>query len=247
MSGHSKWATTKHKKNTIDQKRGILFTKLANNITVAARSGGDINTNFNLRLAVERAKQASVPKENIDRAIQRGTGAGEGVHLEEVTYEGLLSLPSPTGSTQVAIILECLTDNTNRTVNELKHLFSDHAGSLAGPGAVVWMFEKKAVIAINKQEILNNDLETLELHLIDLGASDLESKEDEILIYSPVENLKRLKEALEKENIKIESAALEYVAKEKIDLLDEQGVKVQNFFTILDENQDIINYYTNLK
>ncbi len=247
MSGHSKWATTKHKKNAIDQKRGILFTKLANNITVTARSGGDINMNFNLRLAVERAKQASVPKENIDRAIQRGTGAGEGTHLEEVTYEGLLSLPSPTGSTQVAIILECLTDNTNRTVNELKHLFNDCGGSLAGPGAVAWMFEKKAVIVINKQEILNNDLETLELRLIDLGASDLESKEEEILIYSPIESLKSLRETLEKDGIKIKSAALECVAKEKIDLLEEHGIKVQNLFSLLDESQDIINYYTNLK
>lgn len=247
MSGHSKWATTKHKKNTIDQKRGILFTKLANNITVAARSGGDINTNFNLRLAVERAKQASVPKENIDRAIQRGAGTGDTARLEEITYEGILSLPTPSGSTQVAIILECLTDNTNRTVNELKHIFNDQGGSLAGPGSIAWMFEKKSVVVINKQEIPNNDFDTFELHLIDLGASDLENKEDEVLIYSSVENLKHLKEVLEKENIKIESAALEYVAKEKIDLLDEIGIKAQNFFTILDENQDIINYYTNLK
>jgi YebC/PmpR family DNA-binding regulatory protein len=243
MSGHSKWATTKRKKEKIDQKRGSAFTKLANAISVAARSGADPEMNFGLRLAIDRAKAVSMPKENIDRAILRGSGGAGGAQLSHTVYEGF-------GPGQVAFIIEAISDNSNRTFNELKHLFSEHGGNLASPGAVGWMFERKGVISINSQQLTINkkqNTEELELKMIDLGADDFLDMEGEIIIYTKPENLQKLKNGLEKEGIEIESAGVEYVAKEKIEVPAEAEEKLQKLIDELEENQDVAEYFMNLK
>lgn len=243
MSGHSKWTQIKHKKGTADQKRGNLFTKLGNAITVAARqAGGDVEVNFSLRLAVDKAKAFNMPKENIERAIKRGTGELAGEKLEEVTYEGF-------GPGKVALVIECLTPNKNRTVSEIKHILEKQGGTLAGPGAVRWMFEKRGVITINKKQLTINKDE-VELKLIDAGADDIEEGEEEIVLYAKSENLQKVKENLEKEaegwDIEINSAGLELVAKEKIEVTDEINEKLEKLFEELDEHQEVSSYYTNL-
>ncbi len=276
MSGHSKWATTKRRKGAVDQKRGHVFTKLANAITVAVRKGGvDSEMNFSLRLAIDRAKAANMPKENIERAIKRGSGDLAGEHLEEVAYEGF-------GPGKVALIIECLTPNKNRTVSEIKHILEKHGGALAGPGAVMWMFEKRGVINVaptfrsdsknvaptfrsdskNVAPTFRSDqsglktgvttnLDDLELKLIDAGADDIiEEGEEEIDVYTKPENLQKVKENLEKEapnwGIKIESAGQELVAKEKIKVTDEINEKLEKLFEELEEHQEVSEYYTNL-
>ena len=247
MSGHSKWATTKRKKEKIDQKRGSAFTKLANAISVAARSGADPEMNFGLRLAIDRAKAVSMPKENIDRAILRGSGGAGGAQLSHTVYEGFLPCRQAGGpSSQVAFMIEAISDNSNRTFNELKHLFADHGGNLASPGAVGWMFERKGVIAV-KNEKLKMNKEELELKMIDFGADDFSEGEDEIYIYTKPENLHALKDGLEKEGIEIESAGVEYIAKEKIDVPPEAEEKLQKLIDELEEHQDVAEYFMNLK
>jgi YebC/PmpR family DNA-binding regulatory protein len=238
MSGHSKWATTKRKKEKIDQKRGSAFTKLANAISVAARSGADPEMNFNLRLAIDRAKSVSMPKENIDRAIARGSGGSGGIQLSEALYEGF-------GPNKIAFIVEAITDNNNRTFNEIKHIFSNHGGALAAQGAVNWMFDRFGVIVI-KNEKLKMKSEELELKVIDLGAEDFQEEEDEIIIYTKPEDLQKIKDGLEKDRIEIESAETEYVAKEKIEVSDEVMEKLQKLIDELEENQDVGEYYTNI-
>lgn len=243
MSGHSKWATTKRRKGAVDQKRSNVFTKLTNGITVAARKGGsDPAMNFSLRLAIDRAKEANMPKENIERAIKRGSGELAGEYLEEVAYEGF-------GPGKIAIIIECLTPNKNRTVSEIKHILEKHGGALAGPGAVAWMFEKKGVITINKK-LLTINKDALELKIIDVGVDDIEEDEEEIVVYTKPENLEKVKENLDKEavdwGIKIESANQELVAREKVEVADEINEKLNALFEELEEQQEVSEYYTNL-
>lgn len=255
MSGHSKWAQIKHKKGAADQKRGSLFSKLTNTITVAARrSGGDPDMNFKLRLTIDKARQANMPKENIERAIKRGTGELASVNLEEITYEGF-------GPGKVAIIIECLTDNKNRTAAEIKHILGKHGGLIAGPGAVAWMFKKYGVITISVAPTFRSErsdqlgpktsatsnLEELELKLIEWGASDIKVNNDRILVYTKPEDLQKVKENLDKENIPVESAEIEFVAKEKVEVGNEMKEKLKKLFEELDENDGVSNYYTNLK
>lgn len=239
MSGHSKWATTKRKKAVVDQKRGNAFTKLSNAIAIAARTGADPETNFNLRLAIDRAKTVSMPKENIDRAIARGSGGAGGAQLSHTIYEGF-------APGQIAFIIEAISDNSNRTFNELKHLFANHGGTLTSPGAVGWMFERKGVVIIKKEE-LKIDSEELELKIIDLGADDFFEDEGEIYIYIKPENLRALKDGLEKNSIKTESASVEFLAKEKIEIPPAAEEKLQKLIDDLEEHKDVNEYYTNIK
>ncbi|MCX6745051.1 MAG: YebC/PmpR family DNA-binding transcriptional regulator [Candidatus Parcubacteria bacterium] len=240
MSGHSKWATTKRAKGVTDAKRAILFTKLAKLITVSAREkGGDPVTNFSLRLAMDKAKAANMPKENIDRAIKRGTGELEGAVIEEMVYEGF-------GPSGVAVIVKCLTDNKNRASSELKHLFSKAGGSLAGPGAVAWQFEHKGVIRLNNEQLAGKIWDELELQLIDLGAQDIKKGEEGVTIYCGIPDLQKVKKGLEDLGFNLDDAGMEYVAKEKIKVDDETGQKISDFFEALDENEDVEDYYTNL-
>ncbi|MBU4369471.1 YebC/PmpR family DNA-binding transcriptional regulator, partial [Patescibacteria group bacterium] len=167
MSGHSKWSKLKHSKGALDAKRGTMFTKLGNVITIAAREGGgDLDSNFKLRLAIENAKKANLPKDNIERAIKRGTGELAGGQIEEVIYEAF-------GPDKTSFIVEALTDNKNRTVASLRRIFNKHGGSLAGQNSVCWMFEKRGILRITDCRLKIDDLEKFQLEAIDLGVEDI--------------------------------------------------------------------------
>jgi len=241
MSGHSKWATTKRAKGATDAKRAILFTKLAKLITVAAREkGGDPTTNFSLRLAIEKSKTANMPRDNIERAIKRGTGEGQGQAIEEINYEGFF----PGGT---LLIVKCLTDNKNRTASEIKHVFSRFGGSLGGPNSVMWQFEKKGVIRLTNEKLAGKNLEDLELQLIDWGALDLKKEEDSLVIYTRVEDLQKISKELESLGLLPDFSEIAFVAKEKISLAPELQEKNHNLFEALDDLEDVDDYYSNLQ
>ncbi len=242
MSGHSKWATIKRAKGANDAKRGNLFTKFGKNITVAARQGGgDLDTNFHLRLAVEKAKSINMPKENIERAIKRGTGELAGGTIEELTYGALL--PG-----QVAVIIKCLSDNKNRAITEVKTAVTKNGGQFVDLNSIAWQFERQGVIKINKKEIAENlSQEDLELVIINSDAKDYIEDEEEIIIYTEPDKLQQVKENLEKNNIVISSADLEMVAKEAKEIDDATLDKVTKVLTALDELDDVSDYYTNIK
>ncbi|OGG89718.1 hypothetical protein A3E04_00580 [Candidatus Kuenenbacteria bacterium RIFCSPHIGHO2_12_FULL_42_14] len=241
MSGHSKWATTKRAKAIVDAKRSNLFTKLSNNITIAAKEGGgDPATNFKLRIAVDKAKSASMPKDNIERAIKRGTGELGGAVIEEVIYGALL--PG-----KVVVIIKCLTDNKNRTLNEVKTLLQKNKAQITDPNSIAWQFDNRGVIKINQSDLAGKNKEELELMVIDAGAEDLTEDEEEMTIFTNPKKLQKVKEALESLGLKIVSADLEMVAKEKVSLEGEALDKVIKFFDLLDELSDLSDYYTNLE
>jgi len=239
MSGHSKWSTIKRQKAATDAKRGAIFTKLGNLITVAAREkGGDPATNFSLRMAIEKAKAANMPKDNIERAIKRGTGELAGGQIEELLYEGF-------GPAKSQFIVKCLTDNKNRSAANIRHIFTKYGGSL---GSVMWNFEQKGVIRIMNEELkmknLNN--EEFELGLIDAGADDILKEEEGITIYTKIEDLQKVKKFLEEKNIKTESAEIEYVAKEEIQLNGDDKEKTEKFIEELEDCEDVSDHYTNI-
>lgn len=239
MSKHSKWAKVKQYKGAIDAKRGQIFTKLARNITVAAREGGaDANFNFKLRMAIEKAKSANMPKDNIDRAIAKGVGGGEGAALRELVYEAF----GPAGS---AFVITALSDNSNRTAGEVKNILSKNGGTLAGQGAVMWQFGKLGIIRTSKD--LGLKIKDKELELIDAGAEDIKYEEDGVIIFTKPENLQKVKEVLDKENITAESADIEYVAKEPKEATDAEWEKIESLIDAIDENDDVDEIYTNVK
>ncbi len=241
MSGHSKWSTIKRAKGAADAKRAALFTKLARAITLAAKEkGGDPTTNFNLRLATEKAKAANMPKDNIERAIKRGTGELQDEAIEELTYEGF----GPGGT---ALIIKCLTDNKNRTAQTIKNILTKHGGSLSGPNSVMWQFEQKGVIRIAKEKLSNKNLAELELKIIDLGAQDINKLENSWVIYTKIEDLQKVNKGIESLSIDVEYAEIEYVPKEKINLEPNLKEKNQKLFEALDGEEDVENYYTNLQ
>jgi YebC/PmpR family DNA-binding regulatory protein len=237
MSGHSKWATTKRQKAIVDAKKGAAFTKVTKLITVAARKGADPTTNFSLRLAMDKAREVNMPKDNVERAIKRGTGELAGAQIEELTYEGL-------GPAKTQFIVKCLTDNKNRTAAEIRHLFMEAGGSLA---AVSWNFELKGIIQIEQavisQAVKNYD--EFELEIIDAGAQDILKESEGITIYTKPEDLPKVKQFLENKNIKTETAQVEYAAKEAAQLNDEEKAKVQKFMDELESNEDVSDFYTN--
>ena len=238
MSGHSKWATTKRQKAVVDAKRGAIFTKLGNIITIAAREkGADLVANFSLRIAVEKAKTANMPKENIERAIKRGTGELSGAQIEELIYEGF-------GPAKTQFIVRSLTDNKNRSAAAIRHLFTEYGGSL---GSVLWNFEQKGVIRVMAEELASHKLNTeeLELELIDAGAEDLDKEEEGVTIYTKLEDLQKVKNFLDAKKIGTETADIEYAAKNKINISGEDRKKVENFIEELEGNEDVADYYTN--
>jgi len=239
MSGHSKWHKIKHDKGSADAKKSSLFTKLGQAISISARQGGgDVETNFNLRLAVEKAKQANIPKENIERAIKRGSGETQGDEIEEIIYEAF-------GPGNSAILIQVLTDNKNRTVSNLRRIFNKFGGNLAGQNSVKWMFEQKGVVRIeNKQDL---DLEKLSLQVIDYGADDIKIEEEGLTIYTKVEDLEKLKNSLEKEKIDLASVGLEWIAKDLIDINQSLQNRVGEIFSELDDDPDVEDYYSNVK
>ncbi|MBI2483845.1 YebC/PmpR family DNA-binding transcriptional regulator [Candidatus Uhrbacteria bacterium] len=235
MSGHSKWATTKRQKAVVDAKRASVFTRFGNAITIAARDkGGDPETNFSLRLAIEHARGANMPKENIERAVKRGTGDLEGETLEEILYEGF----APEG---LMIIIETLTNNRNRTVSELKHLLSSHGGGLGAAGSALWNFEKKGVVGIATDRLT----EDAELAFIEAGAEDIKKEGAESTIIAPPEHLQAIKSAAESLGIQAVFAEFDYIPKNNVSLSEGAQITLGKLTDALDEHSDIINYYTN--
>ncbi len=241
MSGHSKWATTKRQKEVADQKRGAVFTKMAKNITVAARDGGgDPGANFKLRIAIDQAKSVSMPKDNIERAIKRGTGELKGNVIEEVIYEAF-------GPDNSFFIIEVLTDNKNRSVAEIRHILSKFGGSLGGQNSVMWQFERKGVIRIENWKEKIKEREEFDLNLIDWGADDIREEDDDLIIYTTLNNFQKVKEKMEKNKIDSDYAELEYIPKETKKIEDEKvKEKLQKLFEALDDNDDVNNFYTNV-
>lgn len=235
MSGHSKWATTHRKKELVDAKKSGIFTKFARNISVAAKNGVDPDLNFSLRLAIDKAKAVSMPKENIERAVKRGAGELDGVTLEEIVYEGF----APHG---IALLIEVVTDNRNRTMGELREILSKAGGALGSQNSVKWMFEHKGVIHISTG---NNNKDELALELIELGADDVVD-EDGLTLYCSYENFEKIKKQLEAKGLKIEYAAVEWVAKEKMDLNEANKERVETLIEQVEGHDDVSSTYSNL-
>ena len=237
MSGHSKWATIKHKKAATDAKRGNLFTKLIREVTVAAKNGGgDSTTNVRLRTAVDRAKQSSMPQDNIDRAIKKGTGELEGVTYEEFTIEGY-------GAGGVAIMAELLTDNKNRTTADLRNIFSKKNGNIAGAGSVSWMFQKKGYIEIDRKA--NPDEDKIMGIVLDAGAQDMQTEEDVYAVTTDARDLETVRKALENNKIKIKSSEITMIPSTIIKLEGEAAKQVIGLVEALEEHDDVQNVYAN--
>jgi YebC/PmpR family DNA-binding regulatory protein len=242
MSGHSKWSKIQHKKGKADAQRGNLFTKLSKAITIAAKEGGgDADMNFSLRLAIERAKAGNMPNDNIERAIKRGTGElKDGEEIHETIYEGY-------GPGGIAVLVETLSDNKNRTVSEVKHAFSKHGGSLGGPGSVQWQFEHLGVIAISNEQISSiSDQDVFELALIEAGASDIVSHEEYMEIRIPMGQFQAVLESVVMAGIENpEEAGLKWVAKEEVPVDEDTARKMEKLFDTLDELDDVSDVYSN--
>jgi YebC/PmpR family DNA-binding regulatory protein len=230
MSGHSKWHTIKHKKGALDAKRGKLFTKLIKEIQVSARTGGgDVNANARLRKAVSDAKGANMPNDTIDRAIRRGTGAEEGVTYDEITYEGY-------GPGGVAIMVDSMTDNRNRTVAEIRHIFSKNGGNLGTSGAVSYLFEKKGYIVVEKSA--KSEEELFEL-VIEAGADDLRDDEDNFEIITSPENFDPVLTAVKEAGIEPQVAEVEMVPQNYIKLEGQDARQMLKLMEALEDHDDV--------
>jgi YebC/PmpR family DNA-binding regulatory protein len=238
MSGHSKWATTKRKKAVIDAKRGKIFTKFAKLITIAARDGGgDPSANPTLRMAIDNAKAASMPKENIERSVARGAGGGDAAAIEEVTYE----VYGPGGA---ALLVECLTDNKNRTVADIKAVLNKSGGSLAGPGSVNYQFKKVGEIIVDEEKNELKD-EELEMAILDSGAEDFEKDDSIYYIYTGFSELNSVKTSLESAKVAIESADPSMKPSAAMDIPDDKKESLMKMMDLLDDLDDVSKIYTN--
>ncbi len=236
MSGHSKWATTKHKKAATDAKRGKIFTKVGKEITVAARLGGaDPDGNPRLRTAVAKAKSVSLPAENIKRAIQKGTGELPGVSYEEITYEGY-------GPGGVAVIAEVMTDNRNRTVSEIRNIFSKANGNMGEAGCVSWMFNKKGYIVVSKAKSDEDKLMTLAL---DAGAEDMLAEDENFVITTPPNDFERVKKALEDAGVTLEVSEVTMIPQTYVKLDGKEAQQMLRLVETLEDNDDVQNVYAN--
>ena len=235
MSGHSKWATIKRKKAVLDSKRGKIFTKLIKEITIAARDGGDVNGNPRLRLAVDNAKAQNMPLDNIERAIKKATGELEGVTYHELTYEGY-------GPAGVAVLVEVATDNKNRTVAEVRHLFSKNGGSMGETGSVAWMFDRKGVITLPAEGKKEDDVVEI---ILEAGADDLTTEEDYFEVTTSVESFETVRRTLVEKNFTVENASLQWIAKNMIEVKGEDAEKVVKMIESLEDIDEIQNVYSN--
>jgi len=243
MSGHSHARTIRHQKNITDQKRGQIFSKMARVIWVAVKEGGpNTETNSKLRLAIETAHSFRMPNENIERAIKRATGEIPEKKLEEVLYEAY-------GPGGIAIIIEGITDNKNRSLNEIKQILNQHGGKLVQEGAIKWMFERKGCITINVKSQMSNvkTKEELELLAIEAGAEDLYWYDDDLDVYTNIEDLGKVKENLEEKGVEIDSTSLDWKPKEMIDLKEKEKESCQKLFESLDESESVQEIYSNIK
>ncbi len=239
MAGHSKWANIKYRKQAQDAKRGKIFTKLIREIIVAARQGGgDPEHNPRLRAVIALAKEHNMPKENIERAIKKGTGEIESENYEEVIYEGY-------GPGGVAILVEVLTDNKNRTASEIRHIFSKHGGNLGEAGCVSWIFEKKGIIQINKEDV---DYEKLFEDAIEAGAEDMDDSDEKVYeIITVPEDFEKVKKALEEKGYKITHAKLTMKPKNTVKVDEENAGKLLKLMEKLEDNDDVQNVYSNFE
>jgi len=239
MSGHSKWSTIKRKKGAKDAARGRIFTRLIREISIAAREGGgDPDGNPRLRTAVEAAKAANMPNDNIDRAIKKGTGELAGETIEEVLYEGY-------GPMGVAVLAEIATDNRNRTASEIRHLFTKHGGNLGAVGSVVWMFDPKGVISVDRSRI---DEDTLLEAALEAGAEDLDTGgEDQYRILTAPASLHAVRSGLEERGIPVEGAELERIPKTTKALSEQEAERFLKFYEVLEEHPDVQRVFANFE
>lgn len=236
MSGHSKWASIKHKKGATDAKRGKLFTKIIKEITVAARmGGGDPDANPRLRTSVLSAKQANMPAENIARAIKKGTGELEGVHYEELTYEGY-------GPGGVAVFVEVMTDNKNRSVGEIRSIFNKRGGNIGANGCVAWMFHKKGLFMVLAAD--NDEDELLEL-VMEAGAEDLKLEDDYFEITTSIEDFEAVRKTLEDKGIKMETAELTRIPQNTVKVAEKEGRSLLRLMDELEDHDDVQKAYSN--
>ena len=238
MSGHSKWSTIKHKKGAADAKRGKIFTKVIKEITVAARiGGGDIDGNPRLRLAVQKAKEVNMPQENVTRAIKKGTGELEGVQYEETSYEGY-------GPGGVAIFMEVMTDNKNRTVGELRATLGKNGGNMGENGCVAWIFEQKGLITVKIAE--KGEEELLEL-AIDAGGDDMQTIDDYYEITTSVESFEPVRKAIEDAGIKTQSSDLTRIPQNTVNVEEKHCKSLLRLMDTLEDHDDIQKVYANFK
>jgi len=237
MSGHSKWSTIKRQKGVADAKRGKVFTKLTRAITVAAKTSPDPDSNPRLRIEVDRARAANMPKENIARAIAKAQGAGDGVQLEEVVYEAF-------GPGNVGLLIKTITDNRNRTATDVKNALTKNGGRLLEVNSIKWQFDSKGVIQTHLPD--PKILEELELLLIEAGAQDINEVEDKLVIITPVSNFEKIKTLLTEKNLNAEYAEIELVSNSPVTVTDESiQQRLDNLKEVLDNIDDVDNIYTN--
>ncbi|AEG14272.1 YebC/PmpR family DNA-binding transcriptional regulator [Desulfofundulus sp. TPOSR] len=238
MSGHSKWSTIKRKKAKVDAQRGKLFTRLSREIIVAARlGGGDPDANPRLKAAIQRAKEANIPNENIQRAIQKGTGELGAANYEELIYEGY-------GPGGVAVMMEIMTDNRNRTAGEIRHLFSRHGGNLGEAGCVSWMFSKKGVIVVEKDGL---DEDELMLTALEAGAEDMKTEEDEFEIITAPEDFEKVRQVLVEKGIPIAEAQVTMVPQSTVKLAGQEAEQMMRLMEALEDHDDIQEVYANFE
>lgn len=239
MAGHSKWANIKHRKARMDAQKGKIFTKVAREIIVAAKEGGgDIESNFRLRLAVQKARENNMPNDNIQRAIQRGIGGQDGENYEQVNYEGY-------AAGGVAVLLEVLTDNRNRTVGEIRYHFSRHGGSLGESGCVAWMFERKGLFIV-KAEGLPIGEDDLMLLALEAGAEDVREEDDTYNIIAAPEHFEEVKAYLQQHDIPVESAEVTMLPQNTVEIKDpDEARRILNLMEALEDNDDVQNVYAN--
>ncbi len=238
MAGHSKWANIKHRKSAADAKRGKVFTKIARELTIAAREGsGDPDANPRLRLAIQQARAVNMPNDNIKRAIQRGTGEIEGQQFEEITLEGY-------GPGGIQILMECVTDNRNRTVADIRHLLSRGNGSMAEANAVAWNFTRKGVVAVEKG---GNSEEDVLMAVLDAGAEDVKVGEETFDVYAPVESFESVRSALESAGFDIREATMHFVPNQTVELSGSEAASALKLLESLDDYDDLQNLYTSLE
>ena len=236
MSGHSHWSSIKRAKEITDQKRGKIFSKIARQISVITREKGkDIATNPSLRIIIEKARKINMPKDNIERAIQRGAGELTGNNLEEFIFEAY-------GPEGIAVIIEGITDNKNRALGEIKQILSKNNGKLANEGSVKWLFDRKGIILANS----STNKDDLEMKAIEAGAEDISWDGNDLNIYTKPENLEETKKNLENQGVEIEAVSLSWVAKDLVNLDEKNREKAEKLFEALDENDDIQEIYPNL-
>jgi YebC/PmpR family DNA-binding regulatory protein len=236
LSGHNKWSSIKHKKGAADAKRGKIFSKIVKEITVAAKiGGGDVSANPRLRTAVNSAKAARMPKENIDRAIKRGTGDLEGVNYEEMTYEGY-------GPAGVAVLVEIMTDNKNRAVADVRYAFSKHNGNLGESGCVSWMFDKKGLLTVDSSTTTEDELMELAL---DAGADDVQNDGEVFSVYTDPSDFDNVKEALEEKGVTFSSAEVTMIPQNTIALEGRQADQMLKLMDRLEDSDDVQNVYAN--